>query len=63
FVLSQIKKPTQNPTLKWICFKFRGVIEFKIRVNNSEVSRIGNMKPELAKIVSLLEAPYEKYYF
>lgn len=63
FVLSQIKKPTQNPTLKWIFFKFRGVIEFKIRVNNSEVSRIGNMKPELAKIISLLGAPYEKYYF
>lgn len=30
-VLSQIKKPTQNPTLKWIFFKFRGVLEFKLR--------------------------------
>ena len=63
FVLSQIKKLTQNPTLKWIFFKFRGVIEFKIRINNTEISRIGNMKPELAKIVSLLGASYEKYYF
>jgi Transposase len=62
-VLSQMNKPTRNPTLKWVFFKFRGVIEFKIRVNNSEVARIGNMKPELAKIVSLLGAPYEKYYF
>lgn len=57
------RKPTHNPTLKWIFFKFRGVIEFKIRINNTEVSRINNMKPELAKIVSLLGAPYEKYYF
>lgn len=60
FVLSQIKKPTENLTLKWIFFKFRGVIELKIRVNNSEVLRIGNMKPELVKIVSTLGAPYEK---
>jgi len=63
FVLSQIKKPTRNPTLKWVFFKFRGVIEFKIRINNSEVSRICNMKPDLVKIISLLGAPYEKYYF
>ena len=62
-VLSQVKKPTQKPTLKWIFFKFRGVLEFKLRVRGSPVPRIGNMKPELVKIVSLLGGPYEKYYF
>jgi len=63
-VLSQLKKPTQNPTLKWIFFKFRGVIELKVRINGGSVEpHIANMKPELMKIVSLLGAPYEKYYF
>lgn len=62
FVLSQVIKPTQNLTLKWIFFKIRGVIESKIRINGSIKPHISNMKPELIKIVPLLGAPYEKYY-
>lgn len=63
-VTSQLKKPTQNPTLKWIFFKFRGVIEFKIRCKDGTInSQIGKMKPELVKIISLLGMSYEKYYF
>jgi hypothetical protein len=63
-VLSQLKKPTQKPTLKWIFFKFNGVIELKVRINGGSVEpHIADMKPGLRKIFSLLGAPYEKYYF
>ena len=62
-VLSQVKKPTQNPTLKWVFFKFRSVLELKIIVDGEVVPKVTNMKPELVKIISLLGEPYEKYYF
>jgi len=58
-----LNKPTQNPTLKWIFFKFRGVLELKIIWDGSIVPKVANMNPELEKIISLLGALYEKYYF
>jgi len=62
-VLSQLNKPTQNPTLKWVFFKFRGVMELKLIWDSSIVPKVANMNPELVKIVSLLGRSYEKYYF
>jgi len=62
-VLSQLNKPTQNPTLKWVFFKFRGVLELKIKWDATIVPKVANMNPELEKIISLLGESYEKYYF
>jgi transposase len=62
-VISQTKKRTQQPTLKWVFFLFRRVREYTVIVEQDRVKRISNLTDDLGKILALLGSPYEKYYF
>lgn len=62
-VISQTKKQTQRPTLKWIFFQFRRVREYSVVVEGKRISKISNLKRDLVKILGLLGPRYEKYYF
>jgi transposase len=62
-VISQTKKQTQRPTLKWVFFLFRRVREFSFVVEERKITKIANLTDDLEKILGLLGPPYEKYYF
>lgn len=62
-VISQTKKQTKRPTLKWIFFLFRRVREYSVVVDGNRITRISNLSGDLTKILGLLGPPYEKYYF
>ena len=62
-VLSQTKKPTRKPSLKWVFFQFRSVREFSVVVEGYRIIKIANLKDDLRKILGLLGQPYENYYF
>jgi len=62
-VISQTKKQTQRPTLKWIFFLFRRVREYSVLVDRRRVPKIANLTDDLQRILGLLGPPYEKYYF
>lgn len=57
-VKSQVGKPVQNPTMKWVFYKFLGVTEVRIH----DKTAIANMTDELTMITELLGTAYEKYY-
>ncbi len=62
-VISQTKKQTQRPTLKWVFFLFRRVREYSVLVEGRRVPKIANLTEDLQKILGLLGPPYEKCYF
>ena len=62
-VISQTKKQTQRPTLKWVFFLFRRVREYSVVVDEKKITKISNLSPDLKKILALMGHPYEKYYF
>ncbi len=62
-VISQTKKPTQRPTLKWVFFLFRRVRAFSVLVDDRYMTKIDNLSPDLRKILALLGLSYEKKYF
>lgn len=62
-VISQTKKQTQRPTLKWVFFLFRRVREFSVLVDDRCITKIANLSTDLRKILALLGPSYEKYYF
>jgi transposase len=53
-VLSQNKKPVQNPTMKWIFQKMEDIILVSYIEENELVTTIKNLTPELIKIITLL---------
>jgi len=53
-VPSQLKKPTQKPTFKWIAFLFMGVAEVTIWINGEMHLKIANLNDNLVKIIRLL---------
>lgn len=61
-VPSQLKKPTQKPTFKWIAFLFMGVSEVTIWINGEMHLKIANLNDNLVKIIRLLGQDCEKYY-
>jgi transposase len=61
-VLSQLKKPTNRPTLKWIFYKYDNVTVVKLRDKGRCHTEVANMKDEHWKILRLLGPAYEKYY-
>jgi transposase len=62
-IISQTKKATQRPTLKWVFFLFRRVREFTVIVEEKRITKIANLTKDLRKILGLLGPAYEKYYF
>ncbi len=62
FVRNQVKKPVQNPTMRWVFFLFRGITEATIRLGGDSVRELANMTEELWDILSLMGKECEKYY-
>jgi len=62
FVRNQVKKPVQNPTMRWVFFLFRGITEATIRLGEDSVRELANMTEELWDILSLMGKECEKYY-
>jgi transposase len=62
FVRNQVKKPIQNPTMRWVFFLFRGVTELTIRLGEAVERKVANMSDELWDILSLMGEGCEKYY-
>jgi len=61
-VLSQLRKPTSRPTLKWVFFKYDNVVVIKLVDGNRCHVEVANMNDELWKILRLLGPACEKYY-
>jgi transposase len=62
FVKNQVKKPVQNPTMRWIFFLFRGVAEVEIVIEGAVEAKVANMKDELWQILDLMGENCRKYY-
>jgi transposase len=62
FVRNQVKKPIQNPTMRWVFFLFSGITEFTILLDGIVEKRVANMTDELWDILSLMGKECEKYY-
>jgi len=58
----QTKQQTQNPTLKWMFFRFRGVRELRFQAGEAVMVLVTNMTPEIWKIPRLLGKEYENNY-
>lgn len=61
-VRSQTKKPTDNPTMKWVFFLFHGVAEIHVEAGKIVLKGLTNMTDELRTVLGLLGNVYEKYY-
>ena len=61
-VLDQKKRPTSNPTMKWIFFKFRGINTCFFHFNKQLTSSLISLNDELRKILKILGPEYEKFY-
>jgi len=61
-VMDQKKRPTSNPTMKWIFFKFRGINTCFFSVNKQLTSSLHCLNDELRKILKILGPEYEKFY-
>ena len=62
FVPDQKGKPTQRPTLKWICFLFYGVAEVTVEIGNEVHREIANLKDYMIIVIRVLGKECEKYY-
>ena len=62
-VTDQTKKQTQNPTLKWVFFRFHRVRELRFQAEEGAMRvMVMNMTPEHWKILRLLGKGCENYY-
>ena len=61
-VPSQVRKPTQKPTLKWLFFLFRGVQVLEVTWNEGSKRTIHGLKEIMNQILRLLGPACEKYY-
>ncbi len=61
-VLSQLKKPTQRPTLKWVFMKFRNINEVVVDMGRSIHRQVSRINDEQMKIIKLFGPSCEKYY-
>ena len=62
-VKNQLKKPIQNPTLKWIFMLFMRPAEVTLTVNSQIQRFIVNLDEEVTQILGIMGSSFEKYYF
>ena len=62
FVRNQVKKPIQNPTMRWVFFLFRRITEYTINLGEAVKRDVANMTDELWDILGLMGKKCEKYY-
>jgi transposase len=62
-VKNQLKKPIQNPTMKWIFTLFMRPAEVTVTLNSQIQRFIVNLDDEVTQILTLMGPAFEKYYF
>jgi transposase len=62
-VKNQLKKPIQNPTMKWIFMIFMRPAEVSITLNSRIQRFIVNLDEETRDILQVMGPAFEKYYF
>ena len=62
-VKNQLKKPIQNPTMKWIFTLFMRPAEVTVTLNSHIQRFIVNLDDEVNQILTLMGPAFEKYYF
>ena len=62
-VKNQLKKPVQNPTMKWIFTIFMRPAEVIISVNSQSKQFIVNLETETLDILDVLDPTFRNYYF
>jgi transposase len=62
-VKNQLKKPIQNPTMKWIFTLFMRPAEVTVTLNSQIQRFIVNLDEEVTQILDLMGPSVEKYYF
>ena len=62
-VKNQLKKPIQNPTMKWIFTLFMRPAEVTVTLNSQIQRFIVNLDDEVIKILALMGPAFEKFYF
>jgi transposase len=62
FVRNQVKKPIQNPTIRWVFFLFRRITEYTINLGEAVKRDVANMTDKLWNILGLMGKKCEKYY-
>lgn len=53
-VLSQVKKPTQNPTMRWIFQKMEDLTILRYKIAERVITIVANLTEELKQIITLL---------
>ena len=62
-VKNQLKKPIQNPTMKWIFTLFMRPAEVTVTLDSHIQRFVVNLNQEVIQILNLMGPPFEKYYF
>ena len=62
-VKNQLKKPIQNPTMKWIFTLFMRPAEVTVALDSHIQRFVVNLNDEVTQILDLMGPPFKKYYF
>jgi transposase len=62
FVRNQVKKPIQNPTIRWVFFLFRRITEYTINLGEAVKRDVANMTDKLWDIL-VSSQPYNVYKY
>jgi transposase len=62
FIPNQVRKPTQNPSLKWIFTKFAGVTIVSADIDGISHRQISHVNESVEKIVGILGPACQNYY-
>ena len=62
-VKNQLKKPIQNPTMKWIFTLFMRPAEVTVTLDSHIQRFVVNLNQEVIQILNLMGPQFEKYYF
>jgi len=62
-VKNQLKKPIQNPTMKWIFTLFMRPAEITVTLNSHIQRFIVNLDEDVSQILGIMGPSFEKYYF
>jgi transposase len=62
-ISSQVGKPTDNPTIRWVFQRFEGILLLTIYENDVAETMASNIQEDHKTIIRCLGPPYRKMYF
>ena len=62
FIPNQVRKPTQNPSLKWIFMKFAGVTVVSADINGKIHRQVSHVDESVVKIIGILGPDCQNCY-